>query len=99
MSPGVVLTAPNPSLAGGHFWCRQGVTSACRLTHEALKKDKGVVLAAVKQDCEALQYAEDTLRNDKYFVLVAVKQMGTTLRYAGEILKKDKRIVISAVIE
>ncbi|NVJ89710.1 MAG: DUF4116 domain-containing protein, partial [Flavobacteriaceae bacterium] len=41
---------------------------------DSLKKDKEVVLAAVKQDGRALEYADDSLKKDKEFILAAVKQ-------------------------
>jgi hypothetical protein len=60
---------------------------------EELKKDKEVVLAAVKQDGYALQYASEELKKDKEVVLAAVKQNGYALKYASEELKKDKEFM------
>ena len=64
---------------------------------DEFKKDKDVVLAAVKQNVHALEYADDSLKKDKEIVLIAVKQDGDALRYADESLKKDKEIVLIAV--
>ena len=57
-----------------------------------LKKDKEVVLTAVKQSGDALQYASTSLKKDKEVVKVAIKQSGTALQYADSSLKKDKDI-------
>ena len=59
------------------------------MVHESLKKDKEVVLEAVKQHGGALQYANESLKKDKEVVLEAVQQHGWTLQYADESLKKD----------
>ena len=37
-----------------------------------MRKDKEVVLAAIKKNGWALEYADETLRQDKEFVLIAV---------------------------
>ncbi|NGX44273.1 MAG: hypothetical protein K1060chlam3_00439, partial [Candidatus Anoxychlamydiales bacterium] len=62
-----------------------------------LKKDKEIVLAAVKQNGWAIQYAHEDLKKDKEIVLAAVKQNGNTLSSAHEELTKDKEIVLAAV--
>ena len=51
------------------------------LPDDSLKKDKEIVLAAVKQDGGALQYADDIFKKDKEIVLEAVKASGYTLQY------------------
>ena len=67
------------------------------LPDDSLKKDKEIVLAAVKQDGGALQYADDSFKKDKEIVLIAVKNNGLALEYADDSLKKDKEIVLIAV--
>jgi hypothetical protein len=49
-----------------------------------------VVLAAVKKNGAALEFASESLRNDKEVVLLAVKNIGWALYYASEELKNDK---------
>ena len=55
------------------------------------------VLAAVRQDSEALQYASNKLKNNRKIVLVAVRQDGLALQYASDELKNNREIVLSAV--
>ncbi len=67
------------------------------LSDEKLKVDKEVILAAVKQNGYALQYADEKLKADKKFILAAVKQNGKALEYTDEKLKADKKIVLLVV--
>ena len=60
-------------------------------------KDRDEVLAAVKEDGNALEYADESLKKNKEIVMAAVKQDGRTLDYADESLKKNKDIVMAAV--
>jgi ribosomal protein L24E len=62
-----------------------------------LKADKKIVLAAVKQNGEALQHANEKFRADKEVILTAVKQAGQALQFANKKLKADKKIVLTAV--
>ena len=64
------------------------------LPDDNLKKDKEIVLAAVKQDGCALEFADDSLKKDKEIVIAAVKQDGLALQYADDIFKKDKEVVL-----
>ena len=52
---------------------------------------------AVKEDGNALEYADESLKKDKEIVMAAVKQGGHALEYADESLKKNKEIVMAAV--
>ena len=70
---------------------------ALQFAHEDLKKDKQVVMQAVKQDGEALQFAHEDLRKDREFVMQAVKQDCKALYFAHEDLRKDKQVVMQAV--
>ena len=57
------------------------------------KKDKEIILEAVKASGNNLQYADDSLKKDKEIVLEAVKQSGDALQFADESLKKDPDIL------
>ena len=59
--------------------------------HADLKEDKEVVLAAVKENVDALRYAHAD------FMLAAVRQHGWALRFASEALKNDREVVLAAV--
>ena len=67
------------------------------LSDEKLKVDKEVILAAVKQNGYALQYADEKLKANKEVILAAVKQDGNTLQYADKKLKTNKEVVLAAV--
>ena len=62
-----------------------------------LKKNKKIVLEAVKQNGKALQFADKIFKKDKKIVLEAVKQAGSALQFADKIFKKDKKIVLVAL--
>ena len=49
--------------------------------------DREIVLEAVKQSWEALEYASATLKDDREIVLEAVKQNGRALQYASAELR------------
>ncbi|UWV77620.1 DUF4116 domain-containing protein [Mycoplasmopsis cynos] len=54
-----------------------------------MKKDKDVVLEAVKQNYHALYYASDELKRDKDVVLEVLKQDGDVFRFASDEIKKE----------
>jgi len=62
-----------------------------------VKGDKEVVLAAVNQHGEALEFASEEMKGDKEVVLAAVNVFGFALRHASEELKGDKEVVLAAV--
>ena len=62
-----------------------------------LRKDKEVVMAAVLQNGDALQYASPALQKDRDVVMAAVSQNGDALCYASSALKRDRDIVLAAV--
>ena len=64
---------------------------------EEFYKDKSFVLAAVKRDGRALEFADKSLKKDKSIVLAAVRTNGYALEYTDKSLKKDKSIVLAAV--
>jgi hypothetical protein len=59
--------------------------------------DRNYILAAVKENGRALQFADSSLKKDKEIVLAAVKKFGGSLEFADGSLKKDKIIVLAAV--
>ena len=61
------------------------------------RKDKDVVLAAVKKDGYALQHADEKLKKDKQIVLEAVKKAGYAITYADRNFRKDKEIILSII--
>ncbi len=63
----------------------------------SLKKDRDIVLAAVKENGLALRYANKCLKKDREIVLTAVQQDGWALEYADESFKKNREIVLTAV--
>ena len=63
------------------------------LSDEKLKVDKEVILAAVKQNVYALQYADEKLKANKEVVLAAVKQDVSALDYVDDSLKNDPDIL------
>jgi len=62
-----------------------------------LKADKDVVLAAVAQDGDALEYAAAALKADKDVVLAAVAQSADALEYASPALQVDRDVVLAAM--
>ena len=67
--------------------------------HESLKKDKEVVLAAVKQNGPALTYADESLKKDKEVVWAAVKHFGYALQYASEELRVNEEFIAECLKE
>ena len=62
-----------------------------------LKDDRNVVLAAVKVNANALEYASEELKDDKEVVLAAVKKSGNALEYTSKKLKDNREVVLAAV--
>jgi hypothetical protein len=62
-----------------------------------LKGTCQIVLAAVKQDGYALEFADSTFRQDRQIVLAAVKQDGRVLEFADSSLMQYRQIVLAAV--
>jgi Domain of unknown function (DUF4116) len=65
--------------------------------NDQYRQDQNIVMTAVNQNGNALQYASNDLKNDKEIVMTAVQQDGYALRYASNDLKNDKEIVMTAV--
>ena len=69
-----------------------------------IQDDKEIVMATVKSNPSALQFASDRLRSDKEVVLTAIRAdadmtmpEGGVLSYASDGLRNDKEIVLEAV--
>lgn len=60
---------------------------------DALRNDREIVLAAVRQDGMALSCASPALQNNRDVVMTAVRQNGGALQYASETLRSDREIV------
>ena len=79
-------------------WCTlNNMPIYTSLLCDELRGDKEVVLAAVKIDARALQFASDNLKNDKKVMLAAVRNNAKALQFAPDDLKNDKEIVLTAV--
>ena len=61
------------------------------------RSDRELVLAAVKQDGSALQYASEELRSDRELVLAAVKQNFLALKYVASALRSDSDFMLAVV--
>ncbi len=59
--------------------------------------DREVVLAAVSQHGEAIQYTYDEFKNDREVVLAAVGKNGYALRHVSARLKSDREVVLTAI--
>jgi hypothetical protein len=63
---------------------------------EALKSDKEIVMAAIKQNFEAFDYSSIALKSDKEFVLTAVKHNWNAFKYVSKSLQSNKEILLAA---
>ena len=61
------------------------------------KKDKEIVLEAVKLEGIVIEFADDSLKQDKEIVLEAVKSNGGAIQFADDNLKNDKEVVLEAI--
>jgi len=64
---------------------------------EEIKRNRSIVLEALKNDGLALEFISTEFKNDREIVLVAVKSSGKALEYASNELKNDREIVLEAV--
>ena len=64
---------------------------------KSLRKDRQIVLVAVKRHGGALEYADKIFRKDRAVVLTAVKNWGYALKYVHNSFKKDREIVLTAI--
>ena len=64
---------------------------------DTLKKDKNIMLTAIKDNGDSLEHAHSSLKKDKDVVLAAIKSSGSAIEYADASFQKDKKIVLMAV--
>jgi hypothetical protein len=64
---------------------------------DAQKQDFDIVLAAVRRDGTALQFACPELKDDKDIVFAAVTNAGIALKFASNRLKNDMNISVAAI--
>ena len=64
---------------------------------EEFQNDREVVLAAVKKEGDALEWASETLQADRDVVMAAVKQNGMALRDVSYKLRANRDVVLAAV--
>ena len=83
---------------------QNGGGQALKFASEALRNDKEVVLAAVKQNGYALHFASEKLKNNKDFVLDCIKQhphfsytIGRLTSTISKQLSNDKDVIMAAV--
>lgn len=62
-----------------------------------LQRNREIVLAAIKQNGEALKWAKCFI--DRNLILSAVKSNGRALYYAGDLFKSDLKIVKTAIMQ
>lgn len=62
------------------------------------KKDKDIVLEAVKNDGYSLEYADKSfLKTDREIVLAPIQKYGWVLIYAGISLRNDREMILEAI--
>ena len=59
---------------------KRGGHATCTLQMKSLKKDKEIVMEAINQQGNYLEYADPTLRKDKTIVMTAIKSTGCISR-------------------
>ena len=59
--------------------------------------DKEVVMAAVKNNGQALEFASPSLQEDKEVVMAAVRNDGSAIQFASALLQKDKDVLLASV--
>ena len=62
-----------------------------------LRRDKGLVLAAVRQGGRALGGASKALRGNREVVLAVLRQNGLALEFASEAFRAHREVVLTAV--
>jgi len=77
-----------------HYISYNGMALRCAGDFSKIRE---LVMAAVKENGDALKYADISLKNDRDIVRIAVEQNAPALRYASENLRDDREIVFAAV--
>ena len=96
-SPTTDLLPELPFIVQTRSPCR--IISIKRMMEErnTIYGNSNIVMAAVKQDGDALEFASEDIQNDREIVMDAVEQNGIALEFASEYLKKDRKIAMAAV--
>jgi len=68
-----------------------------RCVAEKYRRDREIVIAAMRNSGYALEDAPQEFRRDRDVVLAAVSSKGSALRYAADELKRDPGVVLAAV--
>lgn len=100
INPAIVIHAPWLISNDSSSWMKaiQRGLSISKAT-DYIKKDKSVVLEAVKYKGTDLQFASSNLRNDKEVVMRAIEQNWEALAFASPDLKNDEELVILAALQ
>jgi predicted RNA-binding protein (virulence factor B family) len=64
---------------------------------ESLRADKEVVLAAVSQNGEELEFASKELQSDREVVLAAIDNNVSAIEFASDNFRNDKEVILTAV--
>ena len=60
-----------------------------KYVHPNLKKDKSIVLEAVKSNGNALEYADESLKKDKFIAYSAVQERQSAIKFVDISIKKE----------
>jgi len=77
-----------------------GDDGICKIVEEAplcVKQDASLILAAVKREPLALQFADDVVRADRDVVLASVRRCGDAFSFASDNLKRERDFVMHIV--
>ncbi len=66
---------------------------------DAFKKDRNIVMSAVRFSGALLAHMDDELKRDRAIVLAAVGNDGLALKFADAVLREDKEVALAAVRE
>lgn len=67
------------------------------LVSYAFQREENIVLAAVKQNGLALQYASHALKNDEIIVRAAINQNGQAIIMVGDSLRDNQELVFRSL--
>ena len=75
----------------------EAIETALKDAPKEVKNNEAIVMAAVKQDWKAIQYAGEEMKNNEAVVMAALKQSWQALQYASEAMKNNEAIVMAAM--
>jgi hypothetical protein len=82
---------------GNEVFDKSELNDLDKYLEKTLACNREFILAAAKENGQAIQYASEELKRDKEVVLAAVKTCGLVLKISSEELKGDKEVVLAAV--